>query len=38
MVKVVCDAIEPDRGQVFIEGGEIPANDPQQALASGVVI
>ncbi|MDR1611478.1 MAG: sugar ABC transporter ATP-binding protein [Planctomycetota bacterium] len=38
LVKVVCGAIEPDRGRVFIEGGEIPANDPQQALASGVAI
>ncbi|MDR0363066.1 MAG: sugar ABC transporter ATP-binding protein [Planctomycetota bacterium] len=38
LVKVICGAIEPDQGKVFIEGEEIPANDPGKALSSGVAI
>ncbi|MDR3210812.1 MAG: sugar ABC transporter ATP-binding protein [Planctomycetota bacterium] len=36
LVKMICGAIRPDSGQIFINGKEMTANDPQQALASGV--
>ncbi len=38
LVKMICGAIQPDRGRIFISGREISANDPHQALASGVAI
>ncbi len=38
LVKMICGAIRPDQGRIFIGGGEVTANDPHRALASGVAI
>lgn len=38
LVKMICGAIRPDSGRVFINGVQIAANDPHKALSSGVAI
>ena len=38
LVKMICGAIQPDKGRVFIGGREITGNDPHKALTSGVAI
>jgi ribose transport system ATP-binding protein len=38
LVKMICGAIEPDAGEIFIDGRQVVHNDPHKALSFGVAI